>query len=180
MSNLNRFNGSRTLDAVCEEGLNEYITHRRRIIATVIVMFWTFLFITACTGMKPDHLGIRNERLAPCPSSPNCVSSDAQDEDHYTAPYRLRIEPVKAWQILQDIVISLPRTRIDQVTEEYLHAEARSRIFRFVDDIEFHLRPDQKIIAVRSASRIGYSDLGVNRKRVDRIRELLRSREVLE
>jgi uncharacterized protein (DUF1499 family) len=118
--------------------------------------------------------------MPPCPSSPNCVSSDAKDKSHHVGPYRLAAEPAEAWETLQEIVRSLPRATIRKSDSESLHAEVRSRIFRFVDDVEFHLRPDQKIIAVRSASRVGYSDLGVNRRRVEKIRKVLRFRGVVE
>jgi uncharacterized protein (DUF1499 family) len=69
--------------------------------------------------------------------------------------------------------MELPRTRIVKETEDYLHAECRSALFRFVDDLELQLRPSESIIAVRSASRLGYSDLGVNRRRVEGLRESL-------
>ncbi len=127
--------------------------------------------LLGCTSMKPDHLGIQQGRLAPCPNSPNCVSSDATDDDHRIAPYRLKVAPQAAWSSLQEVLASEPRTQIVTRTDDYLHAQATSRIFRFVDDMEFHLRPD--MIAVRSASRVGYSDLGANRERVERIRERL-------
>jgi uncharacterized protein (DUF1499 family) len=118
--------------------------------------------------------------MPPCPSYPNCVSSDAKDKTHHVRPYRLAAEPAEAWKTLQEIVRSLPRATIRKSDSDFLHAEVRSRIFRFVDDVEFHLRPDQKIIAVRSASRAGYSDLGVNRRRVEKIRNALRFRGVAE
>ena len=118
-------------------------------------------------------------RLAPCPSSPNCVSSDAMDEGHAIEPFRLAAEPKGAWQALQEAVAGMPRTTIVEVGEMYLHAEATSRIFRFVDDLECELRPAEGIIAVRSASRVGRSDLGVNRRRVEALRELLKARGVL-
>lgn len=123
--------------------------------------------------------GVHNRvPLPPCPSTPNCVSSDAADETHHVKPYRLTAEPAEAWKTLKKIVAALPRTTIRTATQDYLRAEVRTRIFRFVDDIEFELRADENFIAVRSASRIGYSDLGVNRKRVEKIRELLVSHAV--
>lgn len=118
--------------------------------------------------------------LPSCPSTPNCVSSDAADETHRVKPYRLTAEPAEAWKTLKKIVLALPRTTIRTATQDYLKAEVRSRIFRFVDDLEFQLRADENIIAVRSASRVGYSDLGVNRRRVEKIRELLISHAVAE
>ncbi|MEZ5584986.1 MAG: DUF1499 domain-containing protein [Candidatus Competibacteraceae bacterium] len=75
---------------------------------------------------------------------------------------------------------ALPRTTVVSVTEDHLHAECKSLIFRFVDDLEFHLRPNERRIAVRSASRLGYSDLGANRRRVEQVREALRAQGIIE
>ena len=71
---------------------------------------------------------------------------------------------------LKQVLLNEPRTRIVKEEGGYLHAEARSFLFRFVDDVEFMFDADQQVIHVRSASRLGYSDLGVNRRRVERIR----------
>ena len=149
-------------------------------IAAALGLASTLLSITSCAGVKPDNLGVEGGRLAPCPDSPNCVSSDAPDAAHRIEPYRLKGKPQQAWAALQQTVSSLPRTKVVSATGDYLRAEATSLIFRFVDDIEFQLRPEQGVIAVRSASRIGYSDLGVNRRRVETIRERLRSQGVVE
>jgi uncharacterized protein (DUF1499 family) len=73
----------------------------------------------------------------------------------------------------------LPRTTIIIETDDYLHAECSSAFFGFVDDLELHSRPTEKSIAVRSAARLGHSDLGVNRKRVENLRALLRQQGVI-
>ena len=90
------------------------------------------------------------------------------------------MEPTDGWSQLTDTVSALPRTTIVSESEDYLHAECKSLIFRFVDDLEFHLRPDEQLIAVRSASRLGYSDLGANRRRVEQIRNALREQGVID
>lgn len=130
--------------------------------------------------MANDTLGVRDGRLAPCPASPNCVSSDAADPSKRVDPLRLRVDAERAWEILQGVLAGMPRTSIVRRGDDYLHAEARTLIFRFVDDVEFHLRPSEGVIAVRSASRVGYSDLGVNRRRVDEIRDALRRQGVVD
>jgi uncharacterized protein (DUF1499 family) len=112
-------------------------------------------------------------RLLPCPSSPNCVSSQAQDSSQRVDPLRPPGDPGDAMSILRRVVEALPRTRIVTATDTYLHAECRSRIFRFVDDLDFLLDPEEGVVQVRSASRLGHSDLGVNRRRVEAIREAL-------
>ncbi len=119
------------------------------------------------------------QRLAPCPDSPNCVSSDAADPAHYAAPFTIILPAREAWPLVRDAVKAIPRTEITGQTDTYLHAECRSMVFRFVDDLELELRAGEGIIAVRSASRKGYSDFGVNRRRVERLREALRSRGVV-
>jgi len=135
--------------------------------------------LLACGATRPVAPGIRNDRLAPCPSSPNCVSSDALDSGHRVLPLELRVPPEQAWRGARAAVAALPRTRIVAVDDAYLHAESTSAIFGFVDDLELHLRPDRNLIAVRSASRSGYSDLGANRRRVEALRADLERQGVL-
>jgi len=145
---------------------------RTRALALLIVL-------SACAAQQPARVVGDGATLAPCPSSPNCVSSTARDE-HFIEPFRLATEPAAAWRALHEVVAELPRTRIVRFDARWLHAECRSRIFGFVDDLELELRPDDNLIAVRSASRVGYSDLGVNRDRVERIRAELRARGVVK
>jgi uncharacterized protein (DUF1499 family) len=115
--------------------------------------------------------------LAPCPPSPNCVASDAADAAHRVEPLAFTGSPAEAWRAARTAVAALPRTRIVAETDAWLHAECRSALFRFVDDLELELRPAAGIIAVRSASRVGHSDLGVNRRRVEALRAALAERE---
>ena len=137
------------------------------------------LLLSAC-GANDVTTGIVDGRLTPCPESPNCVSSDAVDELHQTEPYRLKVAPEQAWRGLRDVVAAQERVTAVTANDTYLHVEVRSAIFRFVDDAEFQLRAEDGIIAVRSASRVGHGDMGVNRKRVETIREALRARNLIE
>lgn len=111
--------------------------------------------------------------LASCPSSPNCVSTRAQDERHTIAPFRYRKPRAEAKEALKEVVRSLPRTKLVEEDESYLHYEFTSLLLRFVDDVEFLLDDETKTIHFRSASRTGYGDLGVNRKRMEEIRSLV-------
>jgi uncharacterized protein (DUF1499 family) len=117
-------------------------------------------------------------RISDCPSSPNCVSSQARDPDHRVDPISVEVAPDAAWEILRQTLAAEPRLRIVEERKDqwYLHAEATSLVFRFVDDVEFHLDPGQRLLHVRSASRVGHWDLGVNRRRVERLREALKTR----
>ena len=108
--------------------------------------------------------------IAPCPDKPNCVSSLAVDAPHAIEPLRFQGPHDAAWSRLKSVLLRQPRSRIVEEQEGYLHAEFRSLVFRFVDDVEFLMQPEQGLIHVRSASRTGYSDLGVNRRRVERLR----------
>ena len=109
--------------------------------------------------------------LAPCPASPNCVSSKATDTEHFTEPLHFTGDASLAWNRLIAALGTESRLSIVEDTGSYLHAEARSLVFRFVDDVEFLLDSAHGVIQVRSASRVGYSDFGVNRRRVERIRK---------
>jgi uncharacterized protein (DUF1499 family) len=119
---------------------------------------------------RPDNLGVRDGRLAPCKRSPNCVSSqaDAADLEHYIAPIRGSIAAART------AIDSLPRTRIIGTEENYLYAEFRTRLLRYVDDVELYF--DGRVLQVRSCSRLGRRDFGVNRRRVEDLRALIEAR----
>jgi uncharacterized protein (DUF1499 family) len=153
-------------------------TRRVRITGWLLPIYLVLL-LSAC-GSNSVTTGIVDNRLTPCPESPNCVSSDASDEVHRVEPYKLKAAPEEAWRSLRDVVEAQKRVTVITADDAYLHVEVRSAIFRFVDDAEFHLRPDDGIIAVRSAARVGHGDMGINRKRIETIREALRTRDLIE
>ena len=124
-------------------------------------------------GSRPDNLGVYSGRLAPCPSSPNCVSSYSQDAEHGIAPISYDSDPEMVIANLKQIIESMPQTNIVKEDEDYLYVEFTSKIMGFVDDVEFYVDRDANVIQVRSASRLGESDLGVNRDRVETIRAKL-------
>lgn len=111
--------------------------------------------------------------IGPCPSSPNCVSTQTQDVDHSIAPFRYRKSRAEAKEALKEVLRSLPRMQLVEEDEAYLHYEATSLLLRFVDDVEFLFDDEAKTIHFRSASRTGYGDLGVNRKRMEQVRALI-------
>ena len=126
--------------------------------------------LLGCAGRRPADLGLTDGRLAPCPGSPNCVSSQADETAHRVDPLAFDGEPTAAWQALIQVIEQLPRTRIVSRDDRYLHAECRSRLWGFVDDLEAALEPAAGVIHLRSAARLGHSDLGVNRRRIETIR----------
>ena len=124
---------------------------------------------------KPPNLGVVNGRLAPCPNSPNCVSTQAIDADHRMDAILFDDAPDQAIERLKAAIRAMPRMKIVTETEDYIHVEATSRLFRFVDDVEFFVDRKAKTIDFRSASRIGHSDFGVNRARMEQIRGAFRA-----
>ena len=122
------------------------------------------------TTRPPDHLGASTQRLAPCPESPNCVSSLAEDKSHQIAPLVIFGAVGEAQERIIQALEAMPRGRIVTSGDGYLRAEFTSRLFRFVDDLELLYDDGVPGFQVRSASRTGYSDLGANRKRVEALR----------
>jgi uncharacterized protein (DUF1499 family) len=118
-------------------------------------------------------VGLENDRLRSCPNSPNCVSSDAPQGSHHVSPLPLPKGDAPALSHIRATIEKTPRTRVITARDDYLHAEFETLVFRFVDDLEVHVRPGQKVVAVRSASRVGHWDLGTNRRRVERLRRQL-------
>lgn len=129
------------------------------------------LTLFSLTGKRPVNLGVHDGRLAPCPASPNCVCTQAADEAHRIEPLTYTGSAAEALARLRAVLAARPRVRIVTQSENYLHVEFTSRVFRFVDDVEFLLDDEAKAIHFRSASRAGYSDLGVNRRRMEEIRQ---------
>lgn len=114
--------------------------------------------------------------LHPCPSSPNCVSTQATDERHAIPSLKYNKPRAEAKEVLKEAIRGLPRTKLVDEDEAYLHYEFTSLLLRFVDDVEFLFDDDSKTIHFRSASRTGYGDFGVNRKRMEEIRALTAGR----
>lgn len=138
------------------------------------------LLLTGCATTTGPELGIVSDgKLSPCPVTPNCVSSDSMEGAHGIEPLMMGSDKKAAWQALLAYLRKDSSYTIMVQEADYLRAEARTRLFRFVDDVEFHLRPEQGQIAMRSASRIGYSDLGTNRRRLEGFRQALREVGVL-
>jgi uncharacterized protein (DUF1499 family) len=122
---------------------------------------------------RPDNLGVKDGRLAACKRSPNCVSSQADpaDLEHYIAPIVFRGEVAA----LRRAVESMPRSTLIRQEGNYLYAEYRTKLLRYVDDVELFYDEKAGLVHVRSASRLGRRDFGVNRKRVEALRGLIQT-----
>ena len=121
-------------------------------------------------GNAPTNLGLKADHLAPCPASPNCVLSQDPDPAHAILPLVYASDRATAYQTLKTILSTFPRTQIITETEDYIRVEFQTRWLGFVDDAEFYFPEETVVIQVRSASRLGESDLGVNRERLEAIR----------
>jgi len=152
---------------------------KRRLLALAFALVLGVSWI-ACAAPPADDLGIRDGALAPCPSSPNCVSTAARDSRHGTEPLVLAMPAARAWPLVEEVVAALPGTRIVASTPDYIHAESTTRLMGYVDDLELLLQADEGRVAVRSASRTGWSDMGANRARVDELRRGLVAKGVVE
>jgi uncharacterized protein (DUF1499 family) len=129
------------------------------------------LALLSLLARPPANLGAPGGRLTPCPDSPNCVCTQADDDRHRIEPLHFEGGPDMAMGRLRAVLEAWPRTRVVTAADDYVHAECRSRVFRFVDDVEFLLDREGRVIHFRSASRVGHSDLGVNRRRMEEIRK---------
>ena len=130
------------------------------------------LAASASAGSQPQGENA-NAVLKSCPDSPNCVSSMAPQGKHYIAPIACTGDRRAVWNALVKILQSSKRTRLVVRQKDYIHAEVASALFGFVDDVEFVFSENMPIIDVRSASRTGYYDFGVNRRRIEALRKRL-------
>ena len=128
------------------------------------------------SGTRPDNLGVRDGRLAPPKPTPNNVNSQTDkraDAEHYIEPLSYSGDASKAWAALRKVVDGMPRARVVTAEPNYLYVEFTSKLMGYVDDTEFYLDEKAGVIQVRSASRLGRSDFGVNRERIESIRAQL-------
>lgn len=143
-------------------------------------IFWCVSFLSAAyviivlvnyLKQPPAELGVINQKLSPCPTSPNCVCSQSESQDHYIEPIPCLGSDSQVQQRLLKILSRMHGFQIIKQEEDYLHVIFRSLCFRFVDDVEFWIDSRQNVIQVRSASRVGHTDFDVNRKRIEVIRQ---------
>ena len=141
----------------------------------IYIVLILLLVLTGCSETRPV-LGITDGHLMTCPKTPNCVSSHAKDETHFIQPTVFIGTSQQAQRRLLEILMEWEGTKIVVFQDKYIRAEFTSKIFRFVDDVEFYFpATGTKEITIdsRSASRVGTSDFGVNRKRMEQIRDHL-------
>jgi len=161
---------------------------KRALLAIALVVFGVVVALalhvatasgdTVFSWKRPDNLGVKDGRLAPPKRTPNCVSSqaDASDAEHYIAPIRFKGVAAQAMAAARTAVEGMQGARVVRQDGGYLYAEFRTQVMRFVDDVEFLYDEKAGLLHVRSASRLGRRDFGVNRARVEAIRARIEGR----
>ena len=149
------------------------MTRRARRVTIIALMTIALMTILGAlfrgSSGRPANIGVRDGALAPCPATPNCVSTRASAPGQRAAPLAFTGPATDALARLRRVVSAMPGARVVVAEERYLHAEFTSRVLRFVDDVEFLVDAENGVIHYRSASRLGRDDLGVNRRRMDEV-----------
>jgi len=149
------------------------------IILIGIISYFTirFLVMGKASATMKVNIGVENGQLRPCPNKPNCVCSQvAAGDEHYIEPISHNKPQIETSQDLLRILKSFDNAKLIEQSHSYIYAQFTSKIFKFVDDVEFIINDSGDSIDVRSASRVGYSDMGANRKRIEKIRLLMKNR----
>ncbi len=146
----------------------------KKIIFAIVLTVGTILVFPSVSWA----VGVSNGHLTACPSSDNCVVSQNADQKHAIEPITYHVDRDTAQKTLLKVLGVVPRTEVVEQADNYIHATSKSRIFKFVDDVEFYFPEDEKVIHLRSASRVGESDLGVNRRRMEQIRLALQDLDI--
>lgn len=152
-----------------------------RMLCSLDTVVPTLVFVAlGCAGTVPSTLGVQSDTgaLVACPDSPNCVSSRDDDAIHGVEAFQIAGDIAAGWASIAETAASMPGMRVVSQTDRYLHAESTSLLMRYVDDLELVLDPATGRVDVRSASRVGYGDMGVNLARVTTLRTLFANKGV--
>lgn len=141
-----------------------------KILVTLILGSTILLFLLAFFSKPPKTLGVTDGKFAQCPEAKNCVSTQANDESHAIAPIQASGDAGTVTAQLADVINAMGG-KVVSIDGPYLWAEFTSKVFRFVDDVEFFYDQEAGVIHIRSASRVGYYDFNANRKRVEKVRQ---------
>lgn len=159
--------------------MKNLLQHLGKIHNIALTIFLTVTILVNLTSVSwAANLGVENNHLIPCPSSNNCVVSQNADDQHAIEPIKYDGDREQVKETLLKVLTVVPRTEVVEKTDNYIHALSKSRIFKFIDDVEFYFPKDEPVIHIRSASRVGESDLGVNRRRMEQIRLALQDLDI--
>lgn len=140
------------------------------LLISAVIGFFVLRWLVQRSSPTPDDLGLTNGRFTPCPNSPNCVSTFATDARHKIDSIPMTMSIHEAKVKLYNVIVDMPRTTIITNGPNYIHAEFRSAIWGFIDDVQIYLDETTQSIQFKSSSRLGYGDGNVNRKRMEAIR----------
>lgn len=129
------------------------------------------LMLSNCAANRPTDADGRTDELATCPDRPNCVSSLSGDKEHFIAPLTYEGSLAEAAARLVSVLKQMKGAKIVSRTDTAIHAEFTSTVFGFVDDVDFRFDAASRRVDLRSAARVGYTDFGVNRRRIEEIRK---------
>lgn len=147
----------------------------RWMFVVIIAMLVGFVVYVEMNNDMPEQIGVEDGLFTPCPETPNCVSSQAseEDEEHYVEPIIYRTSAKEAQLKVERFLLSSGQAYIVSNRLGYTHMEVKSALLGFIDDLEIYFPEADSVMHIRSASRVGYDDLDVNRERVRQIRDLL-------
>ena len=151
-----------------------FISRCRKRLSSRMRLACLVFYLTVVMVINPWTTGgaaMDTARFSPCSASPNCVSSEAQEGKHFVAPLRYDGDRLAARRKMIDLLKSQKRVTITDMQADYIRAEFRSLVFRFVDIVEFYFPQEDRIVHVKSASQSGYYDFGVNRRRIEHLRK---------
>ena len=146
------------------------------LLALLALFVATILGLSLSSHRRPTS-GLVAGQLRPCPTTPNCASSTCSDGEHWVESLAIYGDPQSEFERLVGLAQALPRTELLQLGEVYAHFEVVTRLLRFRGDVELHLDRSGSQIHMRSASRVGHSDLGANREFLEHLRALFRGRD---
>ncbi len=149
----------------------------KRMLMMLFITTWLF---AGCSG---SHLIVKEDKspgLSQCLPLPMCVSSESWLFYNNVTPFTLAVPADRAWPVVREVISSLERTEIVEERPGYIHAKCTSLVFRFVDNLELLLNPDNETVSVRSSSVIAIFDLGVNYRRVENLRRTLTEKGIVK
>lgn len=147
-------------------------------VGLVLLFCWIAIILVNAMSKPATTLGIQDGKLAPCPKSPNCVCTQADDKGHAIEPIHFTCSTDEALKFAKEALLSMPRIALVEEGPSYLRATATTLLMRYVDDVEIYCDSTNQVLHFRSASRLGYSDMGANRKRMEGFRR--RFEEIIE
>lgn len=144
-------------------------------LAGILRLAFVIFSLASCVTSRPENLGVRNGALTPCPETSNCVCSQSpsQDTEHFISAMRYAMSEELLGQKIIEVLNEMARTEIITASDNYFHVESTTLILRFTDDFELYIDRHEKLLHFRSASRVGRSDFGTNRKRVEAFKRML-------